>query len=164
MAVSALTIIDISNNQFHEILEILIKNSHNINNTYKYASLLTLEFICESLDFPFLSENQANSILTALISNLTVPELELREVALRAFRNSAKFYQQNFANASECSMILIEICNNFQEFPVLCLQILCEIEIVWPESFSVSFKLIRDVTFAGINSANDEISIIALEV
>ena len=163
-AVSTLALLEFSKGKWKEVLDILSTNAHNIHATFKHASLLTIGYISESLNPAFLTKDETNKILTATISNLVVPEETLREVALKALRNSLKFYEHNFENPHECKAILTQICNNFSSFPELCLQLLCDIVLYYPGAFIGNLDLIGNVTYGAMRSSQSEIAKSGMEV
>lgn len=164
MAVSTIACIEFSSGQWKDLLGVLITNAHNIENNYKHASILTLGYICEEINPEYLSKDQRSNILTAIISNISSNDKVLAEVSLNTFRKSLKYYHSNFYNTKECETILVHICGTFSAFPVLCLQILCDVAITYPESFLNSLALIGTITYAAINSSDDEICITGIEV
>lgn len=164
IAVSSIALIELAQNKWKDLLEVLITNAHNVHTTFKYASLLTLGYITERLSPDSLTENEKNKVLTALISNLAESDKKLQGAALEALKNSLRFYSHNFDNPSECSAILREVCKTFESLSETCLQLLCEITIFYPAAFVNDLEAIGNITYAAIRSNSEGVSILGMEV
>ncbi|OMJ90407.1 hypothetical protein SteCoe_7212 [Stentor coeruleus] len=164
MAVSSLALKELPQGSWKEGLEILIKNAHNINNTYKHASLVTLGYICEDLSPEILSEDEKNKILMATLAGISQEETKVQTAALTAFKNSVKIFEKNFRNTNEGNAVLSRVYDTFAKFPVLVLQVLTEVLVCYAEVFESSLNTLGTITYAGINSHDENIVTSAIEV
>lgn len=62
----------------------------------KLASLFTLGFICEDINPECLSIEELNAILFALLSNVDLNNIEITQIAMKAFARAAPITDKNF--------------------------------------------------------------------
>lgn len=62
----------------------------------RLASIQTLGFICEDLSPQYLGQDNMNSILFAVLSNVSPDNVELSRIAMKAFSRAAPITDKNF--------------------------------------------------------------------
>lgn len=164
MTVSALSLKELPKGLWKEGLDILITNSHNTTNTYKHASLLALGYICEDLNPEVLTNEEKYKILLATLSGMAQDNEEIQFVSITAFKNSVKFFENNFSNDNESYAILMSLYENLNKFPVLAFQTIVEILTIFPEIFENTLNTLEELTYAGIKSDNEDIVLAAIDV
>ena len=94
--VAAIAVIEIPTGQWNDILPLLSENSNSDDINVRLASLQTLGFICEDINPECLGQDNMNSILSAVLTNIFPEQLELTKIAMKAFSRAAPITDKNF--------------------------------------------------------------------
>ena len=94
--VAAIAVIELPNNELPNFIQSLTENANVPDLSVRLASLQTLGFICEDIDPASLNENDMNQILFAVLSNVIPDQLELTNIAMKAFSRAAPITYKNF--------------------------------------------------------------------
>lgn len=93
--VAAIAVIEIPPKQW-DILSLLSNNAMLDDFNVRLASIMTLGFICEDINPEFLSVDDLNLILPAVLNNIFPEQLEITKIALKAFARAAPITDKNF--------------------------------------------------------------------
>ncbi|OMJ76011.1 hypothetical protein SteCoe_24726 [Stentor coeruleus] len=168
-AVATIACLDISQGQWLEVLDILITNSTNLNNIFKISALRTLGYICDGLNSKQIDRKNANAILTAIATNLDqkVTDVEIKTIALKAFRNSLKFISQNMQNEIERNLIINLLCNCCQDANIQIridsMMILCDIMGVYYDDIQTNLNQLGILTYEIIKNDHEDVAKYAVE-
>jgi hypothetical protein len=94
--ISAIAVDEIPQKMWPDLIQTLCNASLHENFSFRMASLLTLGYISEDLDIQYISVDEMNSILYAVLSNLSSGNQELARIASVAFDRAAPFTARNF--------------------------------------------------------------------
>ena len=94
--VAAIAVIELPNGQWPGIMDILSRNANSENVNERLASLQTLGFICEDINPECLPDDQMNLILSAVLTNVFPEQIELTNIAMKAFARAAPITDKNF--------------------------------------------------------------------
>eukprot|EP00298_Acanthocystis_sp_HF-20_P016132 c21387_g1_i2.p1 GENE.c21387_g1_i2~~c21387_g1_i2.p1 ORF type:complete len:853 (-),score=331.88 c21387_g1_i2:106-2664(-) len=108
--VSKIGLIELSTNQWPELIPLLLQNVTSTSSELKIASLETIGYICDEID-PSVVSAQSNQILTAVIQGMRATETDLavRLSATKALNNALVFVKKNFENQQERNFIMMTI-------------------------------------------------------
>ena len=169
-AVSSVAKLDLSRNQWRNIIEILVTNAANQNLAFKEASLMTLGYICDGLDPKVLEVAEVDSILSAIAVSMTREEtqLEIKGIAFKAFKNSLKFAKKNFEVKDEREYILKLIFGGCED-PVEVIRtesfrLLVDVVNLYYDSVGNFLQELGRVTFQAVRQDTAKVSQLALEV
>ncbi|KAI5118628.1 hypothetical protein M0805_006995 [Coniferiporia weirii] len=114
--VAAIAAVELPDNQWPEVIEILLRfmdNSENVN--LRIATLQAIGYICESIKPDILSV-RSNEILTAVIHGARKEEAstEVQLAAINALYNSLEFVRDNFEREGERNYIMQVVCEATQ--------------------------------------------------
>ena len=116
--VATIAAIDIPQQQWPELMPVLVENVGQGDDHLKQASLQTIGFICESEDFDLRSSliQHSNAILTAVVQGARKEEknMEVRLAAINSLSDSLEFVRTNFENEGERNYIMQVICEATQ--------------------------------------------------
>lgn len=93
--VAAIAVIEIPSKQW-EILSLLSNNAMLDDFNVRLASIQTLGFICEDINPEYLSVEDLNQILPAVLNNIFPDQIELTKIAIKAFARAAPITEKNF--------------------------------------------------------------------
>lgn len=167
--VSALACIDIPKGQWQDLLSILITNASNINTIFKVSAIRTLGYICEGLPQGTVGKEQADSILTSLALSLGPNEkdLEVKQVALIAFRNSLKFISANINDPNERGIILNLLYTCCQDSTIdirkEAMMIICDVLSLYYDCLESNLIELGSLTYSIIKNDVSAVSIYAIE-
>ncbi|OMJ76863.1 hypothetical protein SteCoe_23670 [Stentor coeruleus] len=167
--VATLACLDIPQRQWLDVLGILITNSTNLNKIFKISALRTLGYICDGLSSEFVARDQANMILTAIASNIdpTETDLEIKTVALGAFRNSLKFIKDNMQNPTERDIImnLLYSCCNDKEVSIRSssMMIICDVISLYYDEIEPNLIQLGNLTYNIIKNDHESVATYAIE-
>ena len=151
------------------MLNILITNATNVNVVFKVSAIRTLGYICEGLPQGLVSVVQASNILTSLANSLdsSVTDLEIKTVALTAFRNSLKFISDNINNPNERGVILnlLYACCQDQclEIRKEAMMIICDILSFYYDCLATNLIELGNLTYSLIRNDHQTVAIYAIE-
>lgn len=163
-AVSALICLELLKGRWFEVMDVLINNANCENTRYKFAAMLTLGCVCEEIDVECLSESTRNRILDVIVKNLICGEVGIVEQALKIMKFAVSCFVRNLEKENEGEWILRAVYDSFPSSPYLCLQVLCEIMSQCPLAFSSNLATLGTLTYAAINSPDEKISLVGIEV
>jgi importin subunit beta-1 len=116
--VASIAAIELSRNQWPELMHALVRNVSDGTAHQKQASLTTIGFICESQDADLRSAlvQHSNAILTAVVQGARKeePNHEVRLAAITALGDSLEFVGNNFKNEGERNYIMQVVCEATQ--------------------------------------------------
>lgn len=94
--VAAICVIELPAGMWNGVLDLLQNNANSDDLNIRLASVLTLGFICEDIDPKYLSADQLNLILPAVLMNVIPDQIMLTQIAMKAFARAAPITEQNF--------------------------------------------------------------------
>lgn len=99
------------------LISSLCSNSYNENLNIRHAAIESLGYMCEELNNKSIDAVSVDSILTALIKNITEKQIndEILFTALNAFLHCLPLAEKNFSKPVEIEIImnaLFEVCAN----------------------------------------------------
>lgn len=110
--------IELPQNQWPDLMNILVQNVASGSDQLKQASLVTIGFICESQDVELRESLAAhsNAILTAVVQGARREEsnLDIRHAAIKALSDSVDFVRSNMDNEGERNYIMQVVCEATQ--------------------------------------------------
>ncbi|RDB23601.1 Importin subunit beta-1 [Hypsizygus marmoreus] len=118
--VAAIAAVELPQNQWSELIELLLGFVNNQQNTnLKIATLQTIGFICETIK-PEILSLRSNEILTAVIhgARKEEPSAEVQLAAIHALYNSLEFVRENFEREGERNYIMQVVCEATQNASV----------------------------------------------
>lgn len=87
--VAAICVLELPLGMWNGVLEILQNNANSDDLNVRLASIQTLGFICEDIDPKFLSADQLNMIIPAVLMNVIPDQILLTQIAMKAFARAA---------------------------------------------------------------------------
>ncbi|XP_006455581.1 hypothetical protein AGABI2DRAFT_227003 [Agaricus bisporus var. bisporus H97] len=114
--VAAIAAVELPNNQWADLIELLLSFVNNQQNTnLKIATLQTIGFICEVIK-PEILSLRSNEILTAVIhgARKEEPSSDVQLAAVHALYNSLEFVRENFEREGERNYIMQVVCEATQ--------------------------------------------------
>jgi importin subunit beta-1 len=171
-AVSALAIIELKKQQWGEVITILQSNALGDTLEYKLSSLETLGYICEELQAKVLTEVQVDSILTALVSNITpqVANDDVKLAGITALNFCIQYCEKNFRVESEKGTLLENIISNCaspnSEIRLKAAQCILEVVRCYYDFLGIpALEQIAAATFHLIRTDDvDEVALVSVEV
>lgn len=170
-AVSAIASIEIPLGQWNNIINTLSVNAQGETLEFKLSSLETLSYICEELPEKSLPQDQINSMLVAIISNVSPENLneDVRQIALKALAACLRFCEKNFQVQKEKDLIMTNILANCSspnvDIRIKSLQCVLEVVRCYYDNIAEYLVQIGVVTSSNIQAEdNEEAGFIALEV
>ncbi|KHJ35862.1 putative importin beta-1 subunit [Erysiphe necator] len=116
--VASIAGVELSRQQWPELMPALVRNVGEGNDHLKQASLTTIGFICETQDADLRASlvQHSNAILTAVVQGARKeePNQEVRLAAIHALGDSLEFVDSNFKNEGERNYIMQVICEATQ--------------------------------------------------
>jgi len=99
------------------LISSLCSNSYNENLNIRHAAIECLGYLCEELSIKTIDSNSIDSILSALIRNITDKEIntDILYTALNAFLHCLPLAEKNFTKQNELQIImnaLFDVCSN----------------------------------------------------
>ncbi|KAJ1979530.1 karyopherin Kap95 [Dimargaris cristalligena] len=112
---TAIAAIELPQNEWTDLVKVLLSFMETDNTNLKQSSLQTIGFICESIA-PEILATQANEILTAVVQGARKeePSQEVRLAAISALLNSLEFVRDNFEHEGERNYIMQVVCEATQ--------------------------------------------------
>lgn len=112
--VAAIAEIELPNHQWPDLIDTIVENTKpDKPENVKRASLLTIGYICESIDpNTNIAATYSNGILIAIVQGAqsTEESIVVRRTALNALVNSLEFVEANFQREGERNYIMQVIC------------------------------------------------------
>lgn len=108
---AGIAILELPQNQWHEVIVTLVQNAQGAENTFRVAALETLSYICEELKKGVLNETEVDGILSAVVSSLTDAD-EVKEIAMKALQSVIPFCEKNLKVEAERALLLGKIIEN----------------------------------------------------
>ena len=163
-AISSIASLEVPSGRWLDLFPILLQNCYHSNTQYQLASLTALSYICEDLEKSSFPSMFKNDILTAIVSNLNSKNPVLVSLCFNIFVFSIDLFEENFRSKLERKLILDALFDCFQIDPHKCLQALCEIMHVFPDSFSDELDRVVFVSFTAIQRLDEKACALALEI
>lgn len=169
-AVSSVAKQDLSRKEWEEIIEILVANASSENLAFREASLMTLGYICDGLDTSYLSTTQVNSILSAIALSMTPtePNLDVKIIAIKAFKNSLRFAKKNFEVQQErdiiMQLIIVGCTHSNEEIRIENFKLLLDVINNYYDFMSGYLVELGRVTFQAVRQDELKVALLALEV
>ncbi|KAG0448375.1 hypothetical protein HPP92_027870 [Vanilla planifolia] len=104
--------IELPQQQWPELIGVLLSNIHQLQPHVKQATLETLGYLCEEVSHEVVDQDQVNKILTAVVQGMNAFDgnNDIRLAATRALYNALGFAQANFSNEMERNYIMRVVC------------------------------------------------------
>lgn len=169
--IASVASIELSRNEWPELLQILLQNVTNINSTpsLKKATLESIGFICEDID-PTVLSSKSNEILTAVVQGARKeePNALVRKAAINALYNSLSFIKGNFDKELERNYIMQVVCEATQskDDPVGIAAFECLVGIMmtyYDYMMSYMNQGLFQMTIESMKHANEKIALQAIE-
>ncbi|RDW90181.1 karyopherin beta [Aspergillus mulundensis] len=110
--------IELPQNEWPDLMQILVQNVASGTDQMKQASLVTIGFICESQEVELRESLAAhsNAILTAVVQGARREEenMDIRFAAIKALSDSVDFVRSNMENEGERNYIMQVVCEATQ--------------------------------------------------
>ncbi|KAL4785878.1 armadillo-type protein [Aspergillus varians] len=110
--------IELPQNEWPDLMQILVQNVASGSDQMKQASLITIGFICESQDLELRESlvTHSNAILTAVVQGARREEqnMNIRYAAIKALSDSVDFVRSNMENEGERNYIMQVVCEATQ--------------------------------------------------
>ena len=170
--VAAIAEIELPREEWSDLIDIIVENTKPekpVN--VKRASLLTIGYICESVDpsSPVM-QNYSNGILIAIVQGAQPSEesIIVRKTALNALVNSLEFIESNFQREGERNYIMQVVCeattSTDYEVQALAFGALAKIMSLYYDYMSVYMeKALYNLTVTGMKSEDDRVACMAVE-
>ncbi|THH07579.1 hypothetical protein EW145_g3285 [Phellinidium pouzarii] len=168
--VAAIAAVELPNNQWPEVIEILLRfmdNAENVN--LRIATLQAIGYICESIK-PDILSMRSNEILTAVIHGARKEEAstDVQLAAINALYNSLEFVRDNFDREGERNYIMQVVCEATQNpsVPVQVGSFECLVRIMSLYYDKMAFYMERalfGLTVLGMKHPEESIALQAVE-
>lgn len=116
--IASIAAIEIPRNQWPELMQTLVQNVGEGNDSQKQASLTTIGYVCDTDDADLRDAlaHHSNAILTAVVQGARKEEAngDVRVAAIQALSDSIEFVRSNFENEGERNYIMQVICEATQ--------------------------------------------------
>lgn len=166
--VAAICVIELPKGMWNGILELLQNNANSDDLNVRLASVLTLGFICEDIDPKYLSAEQLNFILPAVLMNVIPDQIPLTQIAMKAFARAAPITEKNFEVPEQKEYIMQKIFEaskvNDEEVLSSVMEGLNDIVRVNYDYIYPYIGQIGQLTIDLINSEHDKPAKLAIEV
>ncbi|KAH8084890.1 ARM repeat-containing protein [Cristinia sonorae] len=171
--VAAIASVELPQNQWMEVIEILlgfVNNSANASNTpLRVATLQAIGFLCETIK-PEILAARSNEILTAVIhgARKDEPSTDVQHAAIIALLNSLEFVRENFEREGERNYIMQVVCEATQN-PEVAVQVgafECLVKIMTLYYDKMGFYMeqaLFGLTVLGMKHSEDAIALQAIE-
>ncbi|THH30317.1 hypothetical protein EUX98_g3876 [Antrodiella citrinella] len=171
--VAAIATVELPQNQWMEVIEILlgfVNNTANAPNTgLRVATLQAIGFLCESIK-PDILAARSNEILTAVIhgARKEEPVAEVQRAAITALYNSLEFVRENFDREGERNYIMQVVCeatqNQDSQVQVGAFECLVKIMTLYYDKMSFYMeRALFGLTVMGMKHTEDTIALQAIE-
>ncbi|KAH8112102.1 ARM repeat-containing protein [Phellopilus nigrolimitatus] len=168
--VAAIAAVELPNNQWPEIIEILLRFMDGPDNvSLKIATLQAIGYICETIK-PEILSMRSNEILTAVIhgARKEEPSVDVQLAAINALYNSLEFVRDNFEREGERNYIMQVVCEATQNpsVPVQVGAFECLVRIMSLYYDKMAFYMERalfGLTVLGMKHPEESISLQAVE-
>ncbi|OMJ81171.1 hypothetical protein SteCoe_18440 [Stentor coeruleus] len=160
---------DIPNHSWPNLLKILIMNAMNIQVVHKETALMTLGYICEEIPQESLTKEEADGILTAIVSGLesSINAVSIIKSSLTALQNSIKFIRINIENPNERKAIfhsLYALCTHPSiEIRSQCMSVISNICYNYYEQIASELVDLGNITYRAIKNDEPKVMINAIE-
>lgn len=170
--VAAMADIDLPRNQWNELIPTIVENTKAEKpENVKRASLLTIGYICETLDpNNEVVASQSNGILIAIVQGAQSSETSMvvRKAALSALVSSLDFIASNFEREGERNFIMQVVCEATQandlELQSLAFGALAKIMSLYYAYMGVYMqKALYSLSVEGMKSSDDRVACMAVE-
>ena len=106
-----------------DLIQTLCSGADSSEVQFKYAALQTLGFVCEDLDPTEFTQNDVNSILFSLLSNINPSNDHFTEISLRALLRATPITPFYFQEENQRSFIMTNLLNALkcEDEDILCL-------------------------------------------
>eukprot|EP00298_Acanthocystis_sp_HF-20_P016134 c21387_g2_i1.p1 GENE.c21387_g2_i1~~c21387_g2_i1.p1 ORF type:complete len:856 (-),score=317.86 c21387_g2_i1:49-2616(-) len=172
--VSKIGLIELSSNQWPELIPLLLQNVKSTRSELKISSLETIGYICEEID-PAVVSGQSNNILTAVIQGMVPaePDLAVRLSATKALNNALVFVKTNFDNQLERNFIMQTICETcvasgeqssvLSQLKLFAYECLVKVAEYYYDYLTEYMNAIAQLTFHSIQKEEESLAKLAIE-
>ncbi|CAG0913133.1 unnamed protein product [Notodromas monacha] len=167
--VAHIAIIELPRGVWPRLIPDLVDNvcKEGVPDSLKAACLESIGYICQDIQPAVLAE-VSNSILTAIVNGMRLPDENIRLAAVNALLNSLEFTQNNFAVESERNVIMTVTCeattSNNTQVRVVALQCLVRIISLYYEYMEVYMaSALLPITLEAMNSDTSELVLQGIE-
>ncbi|CAG8501128.1 9352_t:CDS:10 [Paraglomus occultum] len=167
---AAIAAIELPNNQWDDLMKILLNNVTNTENSQlKQAALTAIGYVCEQID-PEILTSQSGAILTAVAQGARKeePSQEVRRAAVNALYNSLEFIRDHFEREGERNYIMQVVCEATQstDVNVMVAAFECLVRIMQLYYDKMSYyveKALFGLTIAGMKHEDEKVALQAVE-
>jgi importin subunit beta-1 len=168
-AISAVCFLEIPQNRWPEVLEILCTNIQHEMEHIRQASLLTLGYICEELAKGELKKEQSDFVISAFLDSVDKNQdnTETMKQTIQGLYHSVKFAYPHFEMGQGrifVDKVLICLGHNDVEVRIIAMQCIVEIVRFFEDHLQPFMEDIMDVTFKIAKSDEKEVTTQAIEV
>lgn len=170
--VSAIAEIELPRDEWPTLIDIIVENTKTEKPVHvKRSSLLTIGYICESLDpTNEIVSSYSNGILIAIVQGAQSSESSIivRKTALNALINSLEFIESNFSREGERNYIMQVVCeastSDDKELQALSFAALAKIMSLYYDFMGIYMeKALYSLTVNGMKSSDDRVACNAVE-
>ena len=168
-AVATMAKLDIPQQRWPEVLQILVNNSGSQESMIKHASLMTLGYICEELPPDAVPAEQSSAILTAIAAGIMPEEQdpEIKLVSGHALINSLKFIRNTMTIENDRKMLfgILKSCTEFNDERVreIAFRAFAEISLQYYDFIESELGTMWDVTCNSITNDTPKVAVQAIE-
>lgn len=131
--ISSMCVVEFPKGRWLNVLEILCSNSDHDQREIRYASLVTLGYICEELMPEEISKEYSDYVITSFLDSLEkhFDDSELIEQSIKGIYHSLKFSAENFrANQGKIIMDKVILAAKYNDESVREISMQCVVEVV----------------------------------
>ncbi|KAI9332514.1 armadillo-type protein [Obelidium mucronatum] len=167
--IAAIGAIELPQNQWPDLIAILVHNVKAVDNNTKEATLQAIGFICETID-PIVLQDVSNLILTAVVQGARKEESnqKVRLAALKALWNSLEFVKKNFEHEGERNYIMQIVCEGTvspeEDVQVAAFECLVKIVQLYYEKMPMYMsQALYGLTIDGMQSSSERVAMQSVE-
>lgn len=169
-AVAAVALVEIPNGQWPDCMPSLCGTAQGgPNPAVRESALMTIGYICESVDPKAIGPQQTNQILSVLVKCMSGTEesAPVRLASLNALLEAVEFIEGNMAVEAERTAILQVVCANAQlpnvEVRVAAVQVLVEIARIYYQYLPLYIQRLFNITLKMIQTDEEPVAQQAIE-
>ena len=106
---AAIAVIELPAQKWPDFLPLMCNTAQSNDINVRLASLHVIGFICEDINPKDLSDNDMSSILFAVLSNVVPDQIELTQIAIKAFARAAPITDKNFPAPEQRQFIMSKL-------------------------------------------------------
>ncbi|KAI8618910.1 karyopherin Kap95 [Chytriomyces sp. MP71] len=167
--VAAVADIELPQQQWPDLINILVNNVTSQDDNTKEATLQAIGFICETID-PLVLQDVSNMILTAVVQGARKEEAnqKVRLAALKALWNSLEFVKKNFEHEGERNYIMQIVCEGTvspdEDVQVAAFECLVKIVQLYYDKMQMYMsQALYGLTIDGMQAPNERVAMQSVE-